>query len=277
MDIDAIVTKLLEVQNKDRIKRHENLANRLLRAEQFDEHYRNATERRFRNSAERVLKALEKYEPNRLKFWLLYDTWSVEEGLILLCGFDPKDTVINSFIENNNQRYTHSFTTVKATRLDNISVSDEVFHAIVGDPAVWQEIRFLANKYLHLQKFWNSGDHSGERFSPSYFVSWAARKCIQIEWLEWAYAKGYTDIIGPPERNLKDLIIPYEKPLSTTERNTLLTIIAALCKSLNIDVNESGVASRIEALTEKIGARVTDDTIRTMLKKIPAALEARTK
>lgn len=68
-----------------------------------------------------------------------------------------------------------------------------------------------------------------------------------------------------------------EKPLSTTERNTLLTVIAALCNYSDIDIKARGVAGTVAKLTEDIGAAVTDDTIRDIFRKIPDALEGRKK
>jgi hypothetical protein len=70
---------------------------------------------------------------------------------------------------------------------------------------------------------------------------------------------------------------PAEKPLKTTERNTLLTIIAALCDYSALKPNERGTAVEIAKLTEEIGAAVSDDTVRRVLDKIPEALEARMK
>ena len=66
-----------------------------------------------------------------------------------------------------------------------------------------------------------------------------------------------------------------ERSLRTTERNTLLTIIAALCDYSNIKYQERGVVGQIERMTQEIGAPVTDDTNRTVLAKIPAPLETR--
>lgn len=70
---------------------------------------------------------------------------------------------------------------------------------------------------------------------------------------------------------------PVEKPLKTTERNTLLTIIAALCDYSALKPNERGTAGQIARLTEEIGAAVSDDTVRRVLDKIPEALETRLK
>lgn len=68
-----------------------------------------------------------------------------------------------------------------------------------------------------------------------------------------------------------------DKPLTTTERNTLLTIIAALCDYSAIKIEERGTVSQIAKLTEEIGAAVSDDTVRRWLKAIPDALETRMK
>lgn len=74
-----------------------------------------------------------------------------------------------------------------------------------------------------------------------------------------------------------DTPIGVEKPLSTTERNTLLTIIAALCDYSAIKHQERGAASQIARLTEEIGTSVSADTVKRALEKIPDALDARMK
>ena len=65
--------------------------------------------------------------------------------------------------------------------------------------------------------------------------------------------------------------------LSLREKRTLLVVIAALCKEAKIDFTQRGVASAIEMLTEQIGAPISDDTIRKILKQIPKAVESREK
>lgn len=71
--------------------------------------------------------------------------------------------------------------------------------------------------------------------------------------------------------------ISAEKPLAATERNTLLTIIAALCDYSAIDYKGRGAAIQISKLTEEIGAAVSDDTVRRWLKVVPDALASRMK
>lgn len=71
--------------------------------------------------------------------------------------------------------------------------------------------------------------------------------------------------------------LEFAAPLKTQERNTLLTIIAALCDYSAIKHQERGAASQIAKMTEEIGASVTDDTVRKVLARIPGALETRMK
>ena len=86
-----------------------------------------------------------------------------------------------------------------------------------------------------------------------------------------------TDALREFEESINDAPASAEKPLTTTERNTLLTIIAALCDYSAIKHQERGAATQIAKLTEEIGAIVTDDTVRKALAKIPDALAARMK
>lgn len=69
-----------------------------------------------------------------------------------------------------------------------------------------------------------------------------------------------------------------DKAITTRERNTLLTIIAALAKQAKIDVNDCGKSAQyIAGLTDEIGASVSKRAIEEHLKKIPDALSSRMK
>lgn len=65
--------------------------------------------------------------------------------------------------------------------------------------------------------------------------------------------------------------------IGSKERNTLLILIAALCREAKIDYKQRGIAIAIQKMTEVIGAPVTDDTIIRVLKQIESALESRSK
>ncbi len=66
-----------------------------------------------------------------------------------------------------------------------------------------------------------------------------------------------------------------EKSLAAREKNTLLVLIAALCKEAKIDYTARGVAGSVKLLTEQIGAPISDDTIRRVFDQLESAVEAR--
>jgi len=69
-----------------------------------------------------------------------------------------------------------------------------------------------------------------------------------------------------------------EKPISTRERNTLLTIIAALTNDAKIDIFKTSKSGElISRMTQQLGALVDGETIASKLKQIPDALERRSK
>jgi hypothetical protein len=70
---------------------------------------------------------------------------------------------------------------------------------------------------------------------------------------------------------------PDQDRLGTREKNTLLTIIAALCNELKIEPGKHGSASRIAGATDRIGASVSADTVGKFLEQIAAAVETRKK
>lgn len=76
------------------------------------------------------------------------------------------------------------------------------------------------------------------------------------------------ELAGQPREN---------KPLGKLERDSLLIIIAALCKRLKIDPSARGAAAQIADATEDLGAAVSDDAILKFLRDIPDAVESRSK
>ena len=96
---------------------------------------------------------------------------------------------------------------------------------------------------------------------------------------ESVHANSSPSIQAVVDKNTKAdaVTVREDKKLNTRERNTLLTIIAALCEYSDIDVNQRGVACQISRLTQEIGAPVSDDTVRHWLKMIPEALATRGK
>ncbi len=69
-----------------------------------------------------------------------------------------------------------------------------------------------------------------------------------------------------------------EKKVATVERNTLLTIIAVLCKEAKMDfMKPAKTAGLIQGAAAQMGVSIGETTIETHLKKIPDALATRTR
>jgi hypothetical protein len=86
-----------------------------------------------------------------------------------------------------------------------------------------------------------------------------------------------TEVLRDFEHSMNVALKGPEKPRAAIERNSLLTIIAALCEYSAINHQDRGAAMQIAKLTEELGTAVSDDTVRRALSKIPDALGARMK
>ena len=76
----------------------------------------------------------------------------------------------------------------------------------------------------------------------------------------------------------KETTVDTEKPLGNRERDTLLTIIAALCKEAKIPYDKPAkAAGMIQSTAVKMGVSIGETTIEGHLKKIPDALATRMK
>lgn len=75
----------------------------------------------------------------------------------------------------------------------------------------------------------------------------------------------------------KEILRRADKPLTTRQRRTFLTIIAALCDCSAIDIKARGAAQRVAEILDGFGSHIDPDTIRKILADIPDALETRMK
>ena len=75
-----------------------------------------------------------------------------------------------------------------------------------------------------------------------------------------------------------DEAVIIEKPLGNRERDSLLTIIAALCNEAKLDYTKHAkTAGMIQSTAAKMGLSIGESTIESHLKKIPNALAGRMK
>lgn len=191
-----------------------------------------------------------------LTYWLLMDSWSFEEACQIFCEINPmfvkigSDNEIKSFFQFDCHFYHHE------------GKGDD------GLDGFWDRHsrlkrtkRLLANKNIN-------------EMSPKEWIIRAKAKQLDTSKIEIATA--YLDCFNdkPPLSLDEDKY----KPLSNKERNTLLTIIAALAIEAKIDITKTSKAGELIAnMTDILGASISATTIENKLKEIPNALESRAK
>lgn len=222
----------------------------------------------------------------RLLFWLSMDAWQLDEAAQILSGIDPDKTIKPSVCQDGSglsgtvtlfagARLPElppepDYKVVHGECLDSLAPVDPDYRLIdeAEQETIEYELRKLEayfKKCADIARLFNSPSISS--MSPKDWIGKALLKGIEIPWLECAYNRLSLQKYLPERAQVK--------PLQTKERNSLLTIIAALCDYSDIKHQDRGVAQRIMAMTDEIGAHVDDETILSALKQIPAALEAR--
>ena len=132
---------------------------------------------------------LSEYKPTRLEHFFLFDTWTAEQGLMLIGGYDPSS-------ESKNGRFVTRLDGIRKTQLeDNSEWYKERFPRKCDiynflDDAIDEISEFFESDFLFMQEIWNSGNHSS-RNSPDYYINWALGKGFKIPWIDWAAENGY--------------------------------------------------------------------------------------
>lgn len=186
-------------------------------------------------------------------------TSGLEVNLVTLAGaFVQQGDVVcqlqESFENNEFQEGSNAYEKEMENRIANNDISDDEAKKL---RAKFKEDR---NKFLR--------DNKGNLKEIGYYPAGGLPEdCVLVI---------RTNEITKFIQSLEDDTVS-EKPLTSKERNSLLVLIGALCKELDIDPNQRGVATSLVAMTDLLGAPLTDDTIRKILKQIEEAVELRTK
>lgn len=225
------------------------------------------------------------------------DVSSFDEAMEGVVAF----AITETFPDKNEGLRAEDLSDLKAKRY--LDIVDGFYLATAIDPRfgtwrfVWHGEAFFSMRPDFVFK--SLATNLGE--APVNALESAVRKRLldyyrELDALKHALAKGEIDVteLYPIEwwtdfwrvRGIADMK-PASKPsdsapstgnaLKTTERNTLLTIIAALCDYSAINLKAHGTAAQIARLTEEFGAPVSQETVRRTLAKIPEALLSRSK
>jgi hypothetical protein len=181
----------------------------------------------------------------------LYHYWEASEGLLFLTG------IFQEYQDGDDSRYLRTL----ENRIFSSRSDKQIYDAFMM-------------RHAKLQRIWNHEyrNRKYDKYTISFFVEWARRypnEC-DLTWLEDAKTKGLIDFDEKVENP--------DETIGTKERTTLLVIIAALAKELELDMSTtSTTAEKIVTYTEFLGAPVSRRTIENHLQTIDDAIERRRK
>jgi hypothetical protein len=195
-----------------------------------------------------------------IEFYYQQITSGLEVTLVGLNGvFLEKDGVVASLKTDFDDNEFQAGSKAAKKSLENFITSHKL-------TAV--EIKELRDKYQDERNEFLGGKKEFERV-PSYYPSGGLDEHDYVLVIK---TNEVTRFIQSLEDTPKEA-----KPLTSKERNSLLVLIGALCKQVNIDPNQRGVSASLVTMTELIGAPLTDDTIRKVLNQIEPAIDSRSK
>lgn len=195
LDVEQVIAD----KRQQRAERAERLAEsmrerqeRLLRRKKDEEEY---YEEQIRKHAVFVSQCFSEYLPVRLHIWFRLDHWTVQEGLILLSGFDPKAIPLDEKGEISIPLISEERCKIREMsfirRLDNLTPFKEMTEDLIGETRSTTMAMDIWQEHAQILRIWKSGAHNEERYPPKYFIDWAIGKKLPIDWLEWAKAEGY--------------------------------------------------------------------------------------
>lgn len=197
-----------------------------------------------------------------------------EEGLIL-------------FVRDKDEYRPATRSDASYAHIKRLAEDGSLFDLAMDRPFSWSKELFLNKQNLraYAHMWYETSDASNEEHIE--------RKCVRREavWRETLRLMGRepfasSKVPDPTQWGgksvepgaLSEVATSAEKPVSTKELNTLLTIIALLCKEAKLDYTVSSkTADLILSTAADMGVAIGKTTIREYLKKIPDALESRTR
>ncbi|VTU36841.1 hypothetical protein H6CHR_04808 [Variovorax sp. PBL-H6] len=163
-------------------------------------------------------------------------------------------------------------------------LKEDVRGAFVRSPSTGRYYQLL--RYMH-----GAGEEISMHDAQRQFDKWDWKGRLFDDVIMEAYVERGGTLQSKPSRNdvfvvrrtalqafVGSLLPPTEKPIGTKERDTLLTIIAALAKEAKIDIAKpSKAASLIQGMADQLGAPVSKRAIEEHLKSVPAAIAGRSR
>lgn len=216
------------------------------------------SENELRKHASFIENCISEYDPNRLHGWFKFDNWTISDGLIILCSYDPKTVPLDAdgkpqFSNIRTGRlgeldFQERRELDRIRRLDGFPPLARGTLELLDEPLINSIIFDFKYGYEKMRKIWDSGTHTDGRYPPKYFIDWAVSKEIDIEWLDWARSEGY---YGTGALNESGPNAPNDqKNLSSRTESAYLNIIGALTQLYWNAAHPEEVYSQAELLVD---------------------------
>jgi hypothetical protein len=221
-----------------------------------------------------------------LSHWAFAKDFTVHEAAYLILGVDPSTDTdgrsVRHIKERMNEAYDGALNNLRFQFFVEPCLPDSWLDN--GTQTVDPKLTLISVEMEKLSEGHRYGDEVSteawlERGRISPFEQRFSRAEI-ARWLdESQLVSAYPFVLdSAPKLKVERETSVMEKPLSNRERDTLLTIIAALCKEAKIPYDKPAkAAGMIQSTAATMGVAIGETTIEGHLKKIPDALATRMK
>lgn len=104
---------------------------------------------------------------------------------------------------------------------------------------------------------------------------------LEVDYQHPLYLYGWAKDVLPNfediSKTLGDVKPPVRRSAETNRLTSRLVLIAALCKHFDVVLENRGIAQRLVEMTERLGSPIDSDTITTIIKEIPDAVDRKGK
>lgn len=175
---------------------------------------------------------------------------------------------------------TNPFTSLADLILDNESIA-------VLATAIENNRVYFWDRFGRFKKADKEEDKKDALDLLANFYDWDTRQEPPVEKSEFKFdwynplkLYGWAKEVLPNFDNIRETIDevqpPQRKSAETNRAKSYLILIAALCEKNKIDIMAPGTVTNLVKMTELTGATIGNDTVRSILKEIPDAINSKT-
>lgn len=226
-----------------------------------------------------------------LSHWNLAVTFTGREAAYLLMGIDPSGPDAGKY----SSRHTYERLEVAYDGAIKRAMFEGYVEPCFPDDQPEPDNLMPDSAVLRSVALWQRLEDYREYGDSTTFTAWLGngdlnfvnQRFTRFELSRWLSENSMKSVyqfdvnpsaVGTKKDDTNKACLPSDKPLSNRERDTLLAIIAVLCKEAKIPYDKPAkAAGLIQSTATGMGVSIGESTIEGHLKKIPDALATRMK